>query len=166
MLKKTAAISASSLVILALCTPAAWAARDASSVINIQAEIPTKVFHAMPVDPEFGKDEVMNYNPVSGTLNSLSQMYNVKNTDGSVHAYIEGGPVPLFNGNFEENIALTTTFNGVVLTGTAQEVVSDDASTPGTQANMVITAATPAASAAGLYTAAYTVIFDNVPRVP
>lgn len=30
---------------------------------------------------------------------------------------------------------------------------------------MVITAAKPADSASGLYTASYTVVFDNVPRV-
>lgn len=93
-------------------------------------------------------------------------MYSVKNTDGSVHAYIEGGPIPLFNGNMDQNIALTTSFNGVVLTGTPKEVVTDDASTVGIHANMDIVPATPGADVSGLYTASYTVIFDNVPRVP
>lgn len=38
------------------------AANDASTTINIRADIPTKQFHAQPLDPDFGRDEVMNYN--------------------------------------------------------------------------------------------------------
>ena len=166
MLTKTAPHVSRSLLALLLVTPAAWAERDASSVINIKAQIPTQSFHVLPANPEFGRDETLNYNPLSGSLSSLRQMYSVKNTDGSVHAYIEGGPIPLFNGNMDQNIALTTSFNGVVLTGTPKEVVTDDASTVGIHANMDIVPATPGADVSGLYTASYTVIFDNVPRVP
>ena len=185
MLTKTAPHVSRSLLALLIVTPAAWAERDASSVINIKAQIPTQSFHVLPANPEFGRDETLNYNPLSGSLSSLRQMYSVKNTDGSVHAYIEGGPIPLFNGNMDQNIALTTSFNGVVLTGTPKEVVTDDASTVGVvltgtpkevvtddastvgiHANMDIVPATPGADVSGLYTASYTVIFDNVPRVP
>ncbi|MFK7608428.1 MULTISPECIES: CS1 type fimbrial major subunit [unclassified Pseudomonas] len=166
MLTKTAPHVSRSLLALLIVTPAAWAERDASSVINIKAQIPTQSFHVLPANPEFGRDETLNYNPLSGSLSSLRQMYSVKNTDGSVHAYIEGGPIPLFNGNMDQNIALTTSFNGVVLTGTPKEVVTDDASTVGIHANMDIVPATPGADVSGLYTASYTVIFDNVPRVP
>lgn len=166
MLTKTAPHISRSLLALLIVTPAAWAERDASSVINIKAQIPTQSFHVLPANPEFGRDETLNYNPLSGSLSSLRQMYSVKNTDGSVHAYIEGGPIPLFNGNMDQNIALTTSFNGVVLTGTPKEVVTDDASTVGIHANMDIVPATPGADVSGLYTASYTVIFDNVPRVP
>lgn len=166
MLTKTAPHVSRSLLALLIVTPAAWAERDASSVINIKAQIPTQSFHVLPANPEFGRDETLNYNPLSGSLSSLRQMYSVKNTDGSVHAYIEGGPIPLYNGNMDQNIALTTSFNGVVLTGTPKEVVTDDASTVGIHANMDIVPATPGADVSGLYTASYTVIFDNVPRVP
>lgn len=166
MLTKTAPHVSRSLLALLIVTPAAWAERDASSIINIKAQIPTQSFHVLPANPEFGRDETLNYNPLSGSLSSLRQMYSVKNTDGSVHAYIEGGPIPLFNGNMDQNIALTTSFNGVVLTGTPKEVVTDDASTVGIHANMDIVPATPGADVSGLYTASYTVIFDNVPRVP
>lgn len=166
MLTKTALHVSRSLLALLIVTPAAWAERDASSIINIKAQIPTQSFHVLPANPEFGRDETLNYNPLSGSLSSLRQMYSVKNTDGSVHAYIEGGPIPLFNGNMDQNIALTTSFNGVVLTGTPKEVVTDDASTVGIHANMDIVPATPGADVSGLYTASYTVIFDNVPRVP
>ncbi|MBN2991054.1 adhesin [Pseudomonas cedrina subsp. fulgida] len=152
------------LVAAALSSSAAYAVDDARSSINIKADIPTKQFHAQPRDPNFGKDETMSYNTVSGELSSLRATFDVKNTDGSVHAYIEGGPsaASLYNGT--DSIALTNTFNGVVLTATPQEVVDDPQSTPGTQADLVISAAKPADTQNGLYTASYTVIFDAVPR--
>ena len=151
-------------VAAALSSTIAMAADDARSSISITANIPTKQFHAQPRDPNFGRDEVMNYNPVSGELSSLRATFDVKNTDGSVNAYIEGGPTAaaLYNGS--DSIPLTTTFNGVTLTATSQEVVDDPQSTPGTQAQMVITPARPADTQNGLYTASYTVIFDAVPR--
>ncbi len=83
-------------------------------------------------------------------------------TAGSSHAYIEGGPASLYNGS--DAIALTTKSNGVMLTAIPQEVLDDATSTPGTQADMTITAARPLDTQNGLYTADMTVIFDAVPR--
>ncbi|WP_339435855.1 MULTISPECIES: CS1 type fimbrial major subunit [unclassified Pseudomonas] len=162
MFKKFAV--AAPLVAVAMSATTAFAVDDARSSINITANIPTKQFHAQPRDPNFGKDETMNYNPVSGELSSLRATFDVKNTDGSVHAYIEGGPTAaaLYNGS--DNIALTNTFNGVTLTATPQEVVDDPQSTPGTQADLVVTPAKPLDTQNGLYTSNYTVIFDAVPR--
>lgn len=162
MFKKFAV--AAPLVAVAMSATTAFAADDARSSINISANIPTKQFHAQPRDPNFGKDETMNYNPVSGELSSLRATFDVKNTDGSIHAYIEGGPTAaaLYNGS--DSIALTNTFNGITLTATPQEVVDDPQSTPGTQADLVVTPAKPLDTQNGLYTSNYTVIFDAVPR--
>ncbi|AKS06152.1 CS1 type fimbrial major subunit [Pseudomonas trivialis] len=162
MFKKFAV--AAPLVAVAMSATTAFAADDARSSINITADIPTKQFHAQPRDPNFGKDETMNYNPVSGELSSLRATFDVKNTDGSIHAYIEGGPTAaaLYNGS--DSIALTNTFNGITLTATPQEVVDDPQSTPGTQADLVVTPAKPLDTQNGLYTSNYTVIFDAVPR--
>lgn len=162
MFKKFAV--AAPLVAVAMSATTAFAADDARSSINITANIPTKQFHAQPRDPNFGKDETMNYNPVSGELSSLRATFDVKNTDGSIHAYIEGGPTAaaLYNGS--DSIALTNTFNGITLTATPQEVVDDPQSTPGTQADLVVTPAKPLDTQNGLYTSNYTVIFDAVPR--
>lgn len=162
MFKKFAV--AAPLVAVAMSATTAFAADDARSSINITADIPTKQFHAQPRDPNFGKDETMNYNPVSGELSSLRATFDVKNTDGSIHAYIEGGPTAaaLYNGS--DSIALTNTFNGITLTATPQEVVDDPQSTPGTQADLVVTPARPLDTQNGLYTSNYTVIFDAVPR--
>lgn len=155
-------VSGTALVAAALGSSAAFAVDDARSSIHITANIPTQQFHVQPRDPNFGKDEVMSYNTVSGTLTSLRQTFDVKNTDGSVHAYIEGGPAALYNGS--DAINLTTTFNGITLTALPQEVVDDATSTPGTQADMTIIAAKPLDTQNGLYTADMTVIFDAVPR--
>ncbi|MEX0162422.1 adhesin [Pseudomonas brassicacearum] len=155
-------VTAASLTAAALGASQVFALDDARSAIHITANIPTQQFHVQPRDPNFGKDEIMSYNTVTGTLTSLRQTFDVKNTEGSVHAYIEGGPAALYNGS--DSIALTTNFNGVTLTAIAQEVVDDATSTPGTQADMTIVAATPLATQNGLYTADMTVIFDAVPR--
>lgn len=138
-------------------------ADDSKSTINIKADIPTKQFHVLPRNPDFGKSETMNYNPVTGTLSSLRETFDVKNTEGSVHAYIEGGPASLSNGSNE--IALTTTFNGVTLTGSPLEVVDDASSTLGGQADIVISPAKPTDTQNGRYNADFTVVFDAVPRV-
>ncbi|AMZ74621.1 CS1 type fimbrial major subunit [Pseudomonas sp. NFACC23-1] len=157
-------VSGTALVAAALGSSAAFAADDARSSIHITATIPTKQFHVLPRNPDFGKDEVMNYNPVTNTLSSLRQTYDVKNTDGSVHAYILGGQPSLTNGS--DAIPLLTQFNNVTLTEFPQEVVTDAASTPGTQADMLIRASTnPTDTQVGQYAADFTVIFDAVPRV-
>lgn len=161
MLKKI--VFAVPLTLLALGTSVAFAAEEARSSINISATIPSKVFHAQPRDPNFGKDEKMAYNLVDGTLSSLRAMYDVRHTNGAVGAYVEGGPQPLFNG--ADKIALTYTFNGTVLTDKSQPVVSEAAAAGGTQAELVIAAATPTVDQHGLFTATPVVVFDAIPKV-
>ncbi|WP_347910822.1 CS1 type fimbrial major subunit [Pseudomonas grandcourensis] len=160
MFKKIA--FAAPLAVIALSSSMAFAAEEIRSSINISATIPSKVFHAQPVNPDFGKDETMAYNLVDGTLSPLRATYDVRHTNGSVNAYVEGGPQPLFNG--ADSIALTYTFNGVTLTGTSQEVVGDTESNAGMRADLVIAAAKPTTTQAGLYTATPVVIFDAIPR--
>ncbi|MCF5231904.1 adhesin [Pseudomonas edaphica] len=151
------------LAVLALSSSVtATAAGEASHTVNIKANIPTTVFHAQPRDPNWGRDETMTYNLVSGELASLRATYDVKNTNGSVAAYIEGGPAVLFNGDAAQNIPVTTTFNGVILSGSPQEVVNEADSTPGIGAEMHIAAAKPTATQRGSYTTTIPVVFDAV----
>ena len=157
---------AAPLALLALNSSMAFAAGEANHTVNIKATIPTTVFHAQPRDPNFGLDETMSYNLVSGELSPLSAIYDLKNTNGSIHAYIEGGPAVLFNGNAAQNIALTTTLHGVVLDGTAKEVVSEADSTPGVGAELRIVAAKPSATQRGAYTSAVALVFDAVLPTP
>ncbi|WP_434563726.1 adhesin [Pseudomonas sp. Z5-35] len=156
-------ISSTVLGAVALACPAAFAADDARSSIHITANIPNKQFHVQPRNPDFGKDEYMHYNPVSYELSSIRHTFDVKNTDGSVHAYLEGRP-DLSNGSVI--IPVRVWFNDVQLSYEPQEVVDDATSTPGTQAEMVINPVNWGIHRLpGLYTGNFTVIFDAVPRV-
>ncbi|MCP1497746.1 hypothetical protein J2Y86_002453 [Pseudomonas migulae] len=153
------------MTFLALSTSLAFAAEEARTSINITADIPSKVFHAQPVDKDFGKDEKMQYVLGSGTLTEVAGMFDVQHTNGAVGAYVEGGPQALFNGNPAQNIPLTYTFNGVTLTGASQEVVGDTESNGGMRAELRIAAAKPGAAQVGLYTANPVVVFDAIPRI-
>jgi hypothetical protein len=154
------------MTLLALSSSMAFAAEETRSSINITANIPSKVFHAQPVNPDFGKDEKMQYVLGTGNLTDVAGMYDIQHTNGSVGAYVEGGPQPLFNGNSTQNIPLTYTFNGTVLTGASQEVVGDTESNGGMRAELRITAAKPTTTQVGLYAASPVVIFDAIPRIP
>jgi len=157
-------MSITALVVAILNSSVVLAVDDARTSIHITARIPNKQFHVQPRNPDFGRDEYMHYDPVNNSLSSVRQTFDVKNTDGSVHAYIEEGRAYLNNG--WDRIPLSITFNGIYLDGMSQEVVDDASSTPGTQAEMVIR---PNAMSVdrhpGLYTGQFTVIFDAVPRV-
>lgn len=167
MFKKVVSVIA--LGAAALGSALVFAADDARSSIHIEANIPTQQFHVQPRDPEFGKDEYMYYNPVTYQLTSLRHTYDVKNTDGSVHAYIENanstGAIHLSNG--VDHVSLRAIFNGVGLNNQPQEVVDDATSTPGTQVEMRIAVASQPSRplSPGTYNADFTVIFDAVPRI-
>jgi hypothetical protein len=161
MFKKMVSVTA--LAIAALSASWVFAANDARSSIHVTANIPNKQFHVQPRNPDFGKDEYMNYNPVSYELSSIRQTFDVKNTDGSVHAYLDGRSI-LSNGVVL--IPLRVWFNDVLLDEMPREVVDDAASTPGTQVEMFIHANHwPIPRDPGLYTGNFTVVFDAVPRV-
>ncbi|SFA77955.1 hypothetical protein SAMN03159488_00364 [Pseudomonas sp. NFIX10] len=156
-------VSIAALGIVALGSSLAWAGDDARSSIHISANIPNKQFHVQPRNPDFGKDEVMHFNPVNRMLSPVRQIFDVKNTDGSVHAYIEGNSW-LFNGTY--GIHTVTMFNNVWLEKVPKEVVDDATSTPGMTAEMRIFVPLPVSPMlSGLFTGHITVIFDAVPRV-
>ena len=150
------------LAIAVLGASTVMAANDASTVINIRADIPTKQFHAQPLDPNFGRNEVMSYNTVTEELSQLSAVFTMKNTGGSIDASLQDGPAALTNGT--DSIPLTISMGTVVLDGTPKEVAADAESNPGLQKTLVIKAAKPSDTQTGLYNAVATVIFDNVPR--
>jgi hypothetical protein len=164
MFKKIVFVTA--WAVAALSPSFVLAADDALAAIHITANIPNKQFHVQPRDPEFGKNEVMHYNPVSSTLSPVRQLFDVKNTDGSVHAYVEGQR-SLYNSGNHTAVPLAVVFNNVLLTSLPTEVVDDVTSTPGMTAELHISTAFPINPNGqnGLYTGNFTVIFDAVPRV-
>jgi len=162
MFKKIMSVTA--LAVAALSPSFVWAVDDALASIHITANIPNKQFHVMPRDPEFGKNEVMHFNPVNHTLSPVRQIFDVKNTDGSVHAYIDGTSLPMLD-NGRDSIALVVRFNNIMLSESPQEVVDDVTSTPGMTTEMYIWPFPVGPRQSGLYTGQFTVIFDAVPRV-
>ncbi|MFL1502930.1 fimbrial protein [Pseudomonas sp. O64] len=150
------------LAVAVLGSTAVMAANDASTLINIRADIPTQQFHAQPLDPNFGRDEVMTFNTVTSELSQLSTVYALKNTGGSIDAYLQDGPASLTNGT--QSIPLTISLGTVALDGTPKEVAADEESNPGLQRTMTIRADKPTAAQTGRFTAVATVIFDNNPR--
>ena len=156
-------LSGTVLGVVTLSSSWVSAADDARSSIHITANIPTKQFHVQPRDPEFGKNEFMYYNPVNKKLSPVREMFDVKNTEGSVYAYLEGQS---WLDNGKNQIVTVVQFNNVLLEHSPKEVVDDATSTPGTTVEMHISAPFPInPRQTGLYTANFTVIFDAVPRV-
>ncbi|BBP57568.1 hypothetical protein PHLH4_11580 [Pseudomonas sp. St316] len=150
------------MVVAALNPSWVLAVDDAHAAIHITANIPNKQFHVVPRDPDFGKNEVMHFDPVTRKLSPVRQLFDVKHTDGSVHAYVERTPV--LYGKYL--IPLLVAFNNVYLYESPQEVVDDATSTPGMTAEMLIYTPFPVSSKhTGLYVGDITVIFDAVPRV-
>lgn len=162
MFKKMVLVTA--LGVAALSASWVFAGDDARSSIHITANIPNKQFHVQPRDPEFGRDEYMYYDPVKNNLSTLRQTFDVKNTEGSIHAYLPEDQPDLSNGS--QAFPLRVRFNNVRLSAVPVEVVDDASSTPGTQAELVIVAdGIPTNLQGGLYTSNFTIIFDAVPRI-
>jgi hypothetical protein len=157
-------VSGAALVAASLSSLPAFAAADAVAPIHISANIPTSQFYAQPRDPNFGKDETMSWDLATRKLRPLRQTYDVKNTEGSIHAYTLNPW--LYNGR--NAIDLKVVFNGVEIRDTGPtEVVTDAASTPGTSVDLVIEARqSDNRHFYGVYTGEMTLVFDAVPRVP
>lgn len=105
-----------------LGSSAVFAAGEATSHISIKAVIPSTSFNAQPLNPNFGLDEVMNYNVVTGELSELSAPYILKNSAGSIQASLRENSALLSNGSV--GIPLTVKLGDVTLDTTAKEVVS------------------------------------------
>ncbi|MGL6247096.1 adhesin [Pseudomonas sp.] len=153
------------MTLLALSASMAFAAEESRTSINITADIPSRDFHAMPVNHDFGKDERMYLDHIARTLTEVRGTFDIKHANGSVGAYVVGGPTPLFNGDPASSIPLIYTFNGKVLTATSQEVVGDEESNYGMRADLVISSGRLSDNHVGLYTANPVVMFDAIPRI-
>ncbi|MCX2544561.1 CS1 type fimbrial major subunit [Pseudomonas sp. COW5] len=155
---KKIAITAS-LAALALSSSVTFAAGDARHTITLKASVPTNGFHVVPVDSDLvNKDQDMSYNPLTGTMKTVNGHFDVRNTNGSVHAYLEGIPTLIGGSSL---IPLEIKFNNIVLNQTPQLVVGESESNVNYRAPITITAKgttfTP-----GDYTGAVPLIFDAV----
>lgn len=160
MFKKLAI--AAPLAALALNSSLAFAAGEASHSINIVAHVPTNGFYVVPTDPDLiNKDQDMSYNPGTGKMREVNGFFDVRNTNGSVHASLNG--LPLLRSGTEQ-IALKVEFNGVSLNQTPQLVVGEDESDSVYRAALKITPIGTTFNP-GDYTGTVAMVFDAVPPV-
>ncbi|CAM3318057.1 CS1 type fimbrial major subunit [Pseudomonas fluorescens] len=149
------------LVFSVLGSSAVFAAGEATSHISIKAVIPSTSFNAQPLNPNFGLDEVMNYNVVTGELSELSAPYILKNSAGSIQASLRENSALLSNGSV--GIPLTVKLGDVTLDTTAKEVVSVAQAKAGIQKNLSIkTTSKPKDGETGSFIGEVVIIFDNV----
>ena len=156
---KKFAISAP-MAILALSSSVAFAADPISQTINIKAFVPTSLFNVAPQTPGFGVDETMNQLG-SGELSPITEIFNMKHTDnkGAINAVLDG-TAALYNGR--DSIPLTVKVGGVEVTSVSTEIVIETDSVPGVQREMIIKAASPAATQSGNYSGSFAVVFEPV----
>lgn len=160
MFKKIAI--AAPLAVLALSSSVAFAAGEARHSISLVAHVPTNGFYVVPTDADLvNKDQDMSFSPITGTMKPVEGFFDVRNTNGSVHGYLEGVPKLVGGASI---IDLKVEFNNKVLTQTPQMVVGEAESDVNYRAPLRITAAgtnfTP-----GDYTGAVTMMFDAVTPV-
>ncbi len=160
MFKKIAI--AAPLAVLALSSSVAFAAGEARHSISLVAHVPTNGFYVVPTDADLvNKDQDMSFSPITGTMKPVEGFFDVRNTNGSVHGYLEGVPKLVGGASI---IDLKVEFNNKVLTQTPQMVVGEAESDVNYRAPLRITAAgtnfTP-----GDYTGAVTMMSDAVPPV-
>ncbi len=91
MFKKIAI--AAPLAVLALSSSVAFAAGEARHSISLVAHVPTNGFYVVPTDADLvNKDQDMSFSPITGTMKPVVGFFDVRNTNGSVHGYLEGVP--------------------------------------------------------------------------
>jgi hypothetical protein len=113
----------------------------------------------LPVSPGFlEREQSLNWNPVTSTLSSLRENFDVKNSTGGINARL--GYVPyLFNGR--DRIDLRVTFNGEVLELTDTLVVQEADAKAGQRVPLEIAALEPAGGyQAGEYYGNVQIVFD------
>ena len=160
MFKKIAI--AAPLALLAMSSTA-FAANEASHSISLIAHVPTNGFYVVPTDPDLvNKDQDMSYNPATGKMTEVKGYFDVRNTDGSVHASLNG--LPMLQSGVDQ-IALDVEFNGKVLTQVPQMVVGEDESDSTYRALLKIAPRASSTYAPGDYTGTIAMVFDAVPPV-
>lgn len=160
MFKKIAI--AAPLALLAMSSTA-FAAGEASHSISLVATVPTTSFYVVPVDPDLvNKDQDMSYNPATGKMREVKGYFDVRNSDGSVHASLNG--LPYLQSGIDQ-IPLDVEFNGKLLNQVPQMVVGEDESDSSYRALLKIAPRATAKYTPGDYTGTIAMVFDAVPPV-
>lgn len=130
-------LAAALFCVLVLLSFSAIAARE-EAVFHVSVKVPTSDFFVLPLNPGFlEREQVMDYNLVTGRLSPLREPFDVKNVLGGINARLGFAPV-LSNGT--DLIALEVTFNGHRLDLVDTLVVPEDEAKVGKRVPLVIAA--------------------------
>lgn len=135
-------IAISTLISAALFSSVAANAADVQRyAINLKADIPSEIFHVVPVESGWiGQEQEMAYDTGSNKLRDFSKVFQFKNTSGAIQATLNNtsttGEAVLSNGS--DIIPLDVSFNGIALSNKATTVVEADAAQVGGRTDLVI----------------------------
>lgn len=158
---KTTLIAAN-LGALALVASLSAQAAPITHTVQLIADIPEVDFYVVPVDPSWlPLEQRLDWKPLTASLDSWSKDFDVKHSGGSITAHLDGQPAKLYGG--AEVIDLVVSFNGVVLTTAALEVVTEAQAANNYRAAMSIVPTAPTGGyKPGKYTGNVAVVFDAV----
>jgi hypothetical protein len=135
-----------------------FAAREVQT-FDVSVRIPTADFYVLPVNSQFlEREQKMSWNPVTETLGTLREDFDVRSVLGGITARLGAEPT-LFNGL--ESIVLNVMFNGQRLDLSDNLVVPEDEASAGKRVPLVIAAEKPDAGyRPGQYHGSVQIIFD------
>ncbi|MNJ44095.1 CS1 type fimbrial major subunit [compost metagenome] len=143
------------------------AATQERHTVQLEATIPSQVFHVQPVDGSWlPNTQVLNYNPVTETLETLRKQFFAKHTAGTIEASLLTTP-ELQDIASPEKIALQVSFNNTAVTTTPVEVVNAAESLAGITTFLEIKPTKPVTGyKAGIYEGNVQLAFDAVVPTP
>lgn len=144
---------------------AAFAVDPISHTIQMTATIPTSDFYVEPVDSTWiGKEQKLNWNPLTENLGNWQEQFDVKHTSGSISAHLDA-PAVMYGGN--ETFNLGVAFNGIAVTTTPTQVVTAAQAATNYRTNLTIAPAKPTTGyVAGDYSGTVALVFDAVVTPP
>ncbi|MNJ40322.1 CS1 type fimbrial major subunit [compost metagenome] len=140
----------------------AMAAKD-QHTIQLEATIPSLVFHVQPVDGSWiPVTQTLQYSSATDSLDTLRKEFYAKHTAGTIEASVLNTPA-LQNISGTETIDLNVSFNNKALSSTPVEVVTETDAGLGVTAWLEIQPVKPAAGyVAGTYEGNVQLAFDAV----
>lgn len=131
--------------------------------IAVEAVIPTKAFHVLPVGDWISKTQMLSYNAITEELSPSINQFSVINTAGAISGKLIAPAVLADNAGVAANIPLTVKFNGKTLSITDQDVLAAAEAATASNVSMEIAAVKPVAGyTAGSYSGNVQLSFDAV----
>ncbi|MDD2058623.1 fimbrial protein [Pseudomonas sp. GD03860] len=151
------------VALVALAVSVQAMAQQERKTIQLEATIPSLEFHVEPVDNSWiGTPQVLGWNPIAGSLDTLRKQFFAKHTAGSIEAsLLNTAELQSIVGN--DKIDLEVSFNNKALSTTGVEVLTEAEAEQGSTVWLEIKPTTPAGGyVAGNYEGNVQLAFDAV----